>query len=141
MIAEQCELLARLRAMVVAKDAGNAVLRAELDAERGLRRRLELLAAELERQLRMDSTDSGTPSSEERIGARERRRAGRRQESGRERRKGRRRGGHPGSGLDLGPEAVPRQQMGQVFEDLIRRFSGISGRPRANTTVRRTSPL
>ena len=121
-IAEQCELLARLRAMVVAKDAGNAVLRAELDAERGLRRRLELLAAELERQLRMDSTDSGTPSSEERIGARERRRAGRRQESGRERRKGRRRGGHPGSGLDLA------RVSGKVDLDRVSAGQGGAGR-------------
>ena len=39
--------------------------------------------AELERRLRMDSTDSGTPSSRERIGAKEARRA-RRQESERE---------------------------------------------------------
>ena len=36
--------------------------------------------AELERRLRMDSTDSGTPSSKERIGAKE----ARRQESERE---------------------------------------------------------
>jgi hypothetical protein len=32
--------------------------------------------AELERRLSMDSTDSGTPSSQERIGAKEARRAG-----------------------------------------------------------------
>jgi hypothetical protein len=51
-------LLSRLRAVVEAKDAENAALRRELDAERELRRRL----AELERRLSMDSTDSGTPS-------------------------------------------------------------------------------
>jgi hypothetical protein len=36
-IAEQQELLSRLRAVVEAKDAENAVLRRELDAERELR--------------------------------------------------------------------------------------------------------
>ena len=41
-IAEQRELLSRLRAVVEAKDAQNAVLRQELDAERELRRRLDL---------------------------------------------------------------------------------------------------
>ena len=61
--------------MVEAKDAEVAVLRAELEAERELRRLLELRLAELERQLRMDSSDSGTPGSKERIGAKERRRA------------------------------------------------------------------
>jgi hypothetical protein len=49
--------------------------RAELDAERELRRRLEPRLAELERRLGMDSTDSGTPSSKERIGAKAARRA------------------------------------------------------------------
>ena len=93
-IAEQRELLSRLRAVVEAKDAENAVLRAELDAERELRRRLELRLAELERRLSMDSSDSGTPSSKERIGAKEARRA--RQQSERERRKDRKRGGQPG---------------------------------------------
>ena len=55
MIAGQGELLSRLRAVVEAKDAENAVLRQELDAERELRRRLELRLAELERRLSMDS--------------------------------------------------------------------------------------
>jgi hypothetical protein len=112
-IAEQRELLVRLRAVVEAKHAENAVLRTELDAERGRRRRLELRVAELERQLRIDSTDSGTPSSKERIGAKERRRAERRQESERERRKDRRRGGqpgHPGSGLSRDPDPGERQE-------------------------------
>ena len=90
-IAEQGELLSRLRAVVEAKDAENAVLRQELDAERELRRRLELRLAELERRLLMDSTDSGTPPSKERIGARRAR-----QQSERERRTDRKRGGQPG---------------------------------------------
>ena len=93
-LAEQRELLSRLRAVVEAKDAENQVLRAGLDAARERERRLELRLAELERRLGMDSTDSGTPSSKERIGAREARRA--RQESERERRKDRKRGGQPG---------------------------------------------
>jgi hypothetical protein len=53
----------------------------------------------------MDSTDSGTPSSKERIGAKEARRA--RQESERERRKDRKRGGQPGhqgKGLKRDPD-------------------------------------
>ena len=77
-----------------ARAAEIEALRAELDAERELRRRLELRLAELERRLGMDSTDSGTPTSKERIGAKEARRA--RQESERERRKDRKRGGQPG---------------------------------------------
>jgi hypothetical protein len=91
---EQRALLARLRAVVEAKDAEVAVLRAELEAERELRRLLELRLAELERQLRMDSSDSGTPGSKERIGAKERRRAERRARdaSERERRKDRKPG-------------------------------------------------
>ncbi len=60
-LAEQGELLSRLRAVVEAKDAENQVLRADLEAARERERRLELRLAELERRLRMDSTDSGTP--------------------------------------------------------------------------------
>ena len=60
---EQRELLARLRAVIEAKDTGIGVLRPGLDAERELRRRLELRVAELERRLDQDSTDSGTPTS------------------------------------------------------------------------------
>jgi hypothetical protein len=82
---------AGLRAAVRARDAENALLRTELEAERELRRRLELRLAELERRLGMDSSDSGTPSSKERVGAKEARRA--RQQSERERGKGRRPGG------------------------------------------------
>jgi hypothetical protein len=85
---------ARLRAVVQARAAEIEVLRAELGTERELRRRQELRLAELERRLGMDSTDSGTPTSKERTGAREARRA--RQESERERRKDRKRGGQPG---------------------------------------------
>lgn len=60
-----------------ARGAEIEVLRAELGAERELRRRQELRLAELERRLGMDSTDSGTPTSKERIGAKEARRHGR----------------------------------------------------------------
>ena len=98
-------MLARLRAVVEAKDAENALLRRELDAGRELRRRLELRLAELERRLSMDSSDSGTPSSKERIGAKAARRA--RQQSERERRRDRKRGGQPGhqgKGLERDPD-------------------------------------
>ena len=78
---------------VEAKDAEIAGLRDGLDAERELRRRLELRLAELERRLGMDSSDSGTPSSKEPIGAKEARRA--RQQSERERREDRRPAGSP----------------------------------------------
>jgi Transposase IS66 family len=107
---EQRELLARLRAVIEAKDAENAVLRAELDAVLERYRRLELRVAELERRLGQDSTDSGTPTSKESIGAKERRRAGRRQrqESERERREDRKRGGQPGhQGKGLAREPDP----------------------------------
>ena len=101
---EQRELLARLRAVVEAKDSENAVLRAELSAALDRERRLELRIAELERRLGMDSSNSGTPGSKEPIGAKERRKAERRDRntSERERRKDRNRGGqpgHPGAGL------------------------------------------
>ena len=101
---------AGLRAVVEAKDAENAVLRHELEASRERVRRLELRLAELERRLSMDSSDSGTPSSKERIGAREARRA--RQQSERERRKDRRRGGQPGhegKGLRRDPDPGDRK--------------------------------
>ena len=104
-IAEQRELLSRLRAVVETKDTENAVLHQELDAERELRRRLELRLAELERRLSMDSTDSGTPTSKERVGAKEARRV--RQQSERERSKDRKRGGQPGhqgKGLERDPD-------------------------------------
>jgi hypothetical protein len=116
-IAEQRELLSRLRAVVEAKDAENAVLRAELVASRERERRLELRLAELERRLSMDSSDSGTPSSKERIGAKEARRA--RQQSERERRKDRRRGGQPGhqgKGLARDPDPDERKTAGPPAE-------------------------
>jgi transposase IS66 family protein len=112
-IAGQRELLSRLRAVVEAKDSENAVLRAELDAERELRRRLELRLAELERRLSMDSSDSGTPSSKERIGAKQARRA--RQQSERERRRDRKRGGQPGHqgrGLARDPDPDEKKDAG-----------------------------
>ena len=109
----QRELLARLRAVVEAKDAEVAALRAELAAERELRRRLELQVAELQRRLGMDSTDSGTPPSKEPVAAREKRKAERkaRQSPERERRKDRKRGGQPGhagSGLARDPDPDER---------------------------------
>jgi transposase len=111
---EQRVLLARLRAVVAAKDAENAMLRAELDAALERYRRLELRVAELERRLGQDSTNSGTPPSKEPIGAKERRKAGRRQrqESERERRQDRKRGGQPGhrgAGLSRDPDPQERQ--------------------------------
>src|SRR5947207_8367606 len=112
-ITGQRELLSRVQAVVQAKDAENAVLRRELDAERELRRRLELRVAELERRLGMDSTDSGTPSSKERIGAKEARKA--RQQSERERSKDRKRGGQPGhqgKGLTRDPDPDDTQTAG-----------------------------
>ena len=111
---EQRELLARLRVVVEAKDAEVAMLRAELAAERELRRRMELRIAELERRLGQDSTNSGTPTSKEGIGAKERRKAERtrRDWSERERRKDRKRGGqpgHPGAGLARDPDPDQRK--------------------------------
>jgi hypothetical protein len=108
---------ARLRAVAEAKDAEIAVLRAGLDGARERERRLELRLAELERRLGMDSTDSGTPSSKERIGAREARRA--RQESERERRKDRKRGGQPGhqgKGLERDPDPGEAKSAGRPAE-------------------------
>src|SRR6267378_6352645 len=91
---QQGDLVSRRRAVIEAKDEQVAALTAGLEASRERERRLELRLAEMERRLGMDSTDSGTPSSKERIGAKEARRA--RQESERERRKDRKRGGQPG---------------------------------------------
>jgi hypothetical protein len=104
---ERGDLVSRLGAVIGAKDEQIAVLTAALEASLDRERRLELRLAEVERRLSMDSTDSGMPSSKERIGAREARRA--RQQSERERRKDRKRGGQPGhqgKGLvrDLDPD-------------------------------------
>jgi Transposase IS66 family len=79
-------------------------LRDEARASRERERRLELRVAELERRLSMDSSDSGTPSSKEPVGAKEARKA--RQQSERERRKDRKRGGQPGH-QGKGPERDP----------------------------------
>ena len=111
-------LVVRLRAVIRAKDEQIAFLTASLEtavarldaaageirASRERERRLELRVAELERRLSMDSTDSGTPSSKERIGAKEARKA--RQQSERERSKDRKRGGQPGH-EGKGPERDP----------------------------------
>ena len=107
---EQGDLVSRLRAVIGAKDEQIAVLTAALEAALDRERRLELRLAEVERRLLMDSTDSGTPSSKERIGAKEARRA--RQQSERERRKDRKRGGqlgHQGKGLERDPD--PGEKM------------------------------
>jgi regulator of replication initiation timing len=77
---EQGDLISRLRAVIGAKDEQIAVLAAALEASLERERRLELRLAEVERRLSMDSSDSGTPSSKERTGAKEARRA--RQQSG-----------------------------------------------------------
>jgi hypothetical protein len=102
---QQGDLASRLRAVIEAKDEQIAVLISGLDASRERERRLELRLAELERRLGMDSTDSGTPSSKERIEAKEARRA--RQQSERKRSKDRKRGGQPGhegKGLTRDPD-------------------------------------
>ena len=96
---------ARLRGLLEERDAEIAGLRAGREEDRELVRRLGLRLAGLERRLDMDSTDSGTPSSKERIGAKEARRA--RQQSGRVRSKDRKRGGQPGhqgKGLERDPD-------------------------------------
>ena len=91
---EQGDLVSWLRAAIRAKDEQIAALAAALEASLERERRLELRLAEVERRLSMDSSDSGTPSSKERIGAKEARRA--RQQSERERSRDRKRGGQPG---------------------------------------------
>ncbi len=98
--------MSRLRAVIVAKDEQIAVLKAQveavvsrLEAAAERERKLELQVAELERRLSMDSSDSGTPSSKEGIGAKADRKAREkreRQSSERERDKDRKRGGQPG---------------------------------------------
>jgi hypothetical protein len=123
------------------RDAEAAALRAGLDAERELRRRLELRLAELERRLGMDSTDSGTPSSKERIGAKEARRA-RRQESERERRKDRKRGGqpgHPGKGLARDPDPGERTEAPRRPSAAAVRPAWTARRPRRSRAGHRSS--
>ena len=114
----------RLRAVIGAKDEQIAALMASLeaalaglDAERELRRRMELRLAEMERRLSMDGTDAGMPSSKERIGAKEARRA--RQQSERERSKDRKRGGQPGhlgKGLMRDPDPGARKDAAPPAE-------------------------
>ena len=135
---ERRELLAELRAVIEAKDTEIAVLRAELAADRELRRRLELKVAELERRLGSDSTTSGTPPSKDPIAARERRRAERkaeRQASERERRGDRKRGGqpgHPGAGLSRDPDPDQREELPPPAE-CSRCGAGLEGAERAGT--------
>jgi transposase len=120
----------RLRGLLAERDAEVAVLRAGLEAARERERRLELRLAELERRLGMDSTDSGTPSSKERIGAKEARKA-RRQESERERRKDRKRGGqpgHPGKGLPRDPDPG-REKEAPPPAECRRCKAGLDGAP------------
>jgi transposase IS66 family protein len=108
---------ARLRELLAERDAEVAALRAGLDADRELIRRLGLRLAELERRLDMDSSDSGTPSSKERIGAKEARRV--RQQSERERSKDRKRGGQPGhqgKGLERDPDPGERKDAAPPAE-------------------------
>jgi hypothetical protein len=135
---DQRELVARLRAVVEAKDAENAMLRAELETQRERYRRLELRVAELERRLGQDSTTSGTPPSKDPIGAREQRKAERtreRQSSERERRKDRKRGGqpgHPGAGLARDPDPDERTGLPPPAE-CSRCGTGLEGAERAGT--------
>jgi hypothetical protein len=64
---------ARLRAVVEAKDAEIAALRAALEAGQARQaeviRRLELRVAELDRRLGMDSSNSSSPPSKEPLAA------------------------------------------------------------------------
>jgi transposase len=131
---DQRELAARLRAVIEAKDAENAVLRAELEAQLERYRRLELRVAELERRLGSDSTTSGLPPSKDPIGARERRKA-ERQSSERERRKDRKPGGQPGhlgAGLPRDPDPDERAEVAPPAE-CSRCGTGLEGAERAGT--------
>jgi hypothetical protein len=137
-VGDQRPLVARLRAVIEARDTENALLRAELEAQLERYRRLELRVAELERRLGSDSTNSGIPPSKDPIGARERRKAGRtkeRQSSERERRKDRRRGGqpgHPGAGLARDPDPDEQAEVPPPAE-CSRCGAGLEGAQRAGT--------
>jgi transposase len=106
----QQTLVQRLRGVITAKDEQIEALTARLETAIDRTRRLELRVGELERRLSMDSSDSGTPSSKEGIGAKAARKAREkkgRQESERERSKDRKRGGQPGhqgKGLKRDPD-------------------------------------
>ncbi len=130
---DQRELVARLRAVIEAKDTEIAMLRAELERYR----RLELRVAELERQLGADSTNSGIPPSKDPIGARERRKAERkaRQSSERERREDRSPGGQPGhrgAGLARDPDPDRREELPPPAE-CSRCGAGLDGAERTGT--------
>ena len=109
---------ARLRDLLAERDAEIAGLRAERDADRELIGQLGLRLEELERRLRQDSTDSGTPTSKEGIGARERRKA-ERADPDRGRRKDRKRGGQPGhkgNGLARDPDPGEKKEAAPPAE-------------------------
>jgi len=135
---EQRPLITRLRAVIEAKDAENALLRAELKAQLERYRHLELRVAELERRLGSDSTNSGIPPSKDPIGARERRKAERqkqRQSSERDRRKDRKRGGqpgHPGAGLARDPDPDEQTEVPPPAE-CSRCGTGLEDAKRAGT--------
>ena len=135
---DQRALIARLRAVIEAKDTENALLRAELKAQLERYRRLELRVAELERRLGSDSTNSGIPPSKDPIGARERRKAGRkkaRQSPERERREDRKRGGqpgHPGAGLARDPDPDEQTEVPPPAE-CSRCGAGLEGAERTGT--------
>jgi hypothetical protein len=135
---DQRALIARLRAVIEAKDTENALLRIELAAQLERYRRLELRVAELERRLGSDSTNSGIPPSKDPIGARERRKAERkkeRQSSERERREDRKRGGqpgHPGAGLARDPDPDEQTEVPPPAE-CSRCGTGLEGAGRAGT--------
>jgi transposase len=99
-----------LRGLLAERDAEIAVLRAERDADQEAMRRLGLRLEELERRLRQDSSDSGTPTSKDSIAARERRKA-ERADPDRGRRKDRRPGGQPGhEGKGLARDPSPGER-------------------------------
>lgn len=97
---------ARLRAVVESLTEQLDAALAALAAERERGRLRDLRIAELERRLNADSSDSGTPTSKEGIGAKAARKARERQESERERSKDRKRGGQPGHKGE-GPQRDP----------------------------------
>ncbi|WP_300603297.1 transposase [Trebonia sp.] len=107
-----------LRRLPAERDAEIAALRAERDADREAMRCLGLRLEELERRLRQDSSDSGTPASQEGIAARERRKA-ERADPDRGRRKDRRPGGQPGRegrGLARDPSPGKREKAPPAAE-------------------------
>lgn len=114
---------ARLRELLTARDAELAALRVAKDTEiaelRELLRAVSLRVAELERQQRSGSDDSGMPSSKEPIAAKARRKTERKTKrdtdiSSRERSADRSRGGqpgHPGRGLTRDPDPQQHERV------------------------------